>query len=302
MRINLISRNNGAGLTYDMKLLDGLFTGAGHEVKQVDWRALTMPRCEVGIFLELFNPNLARYARGTIGVFNLEWFMPRWRPYLPRFKQLWAKSGEASAVYNALGLRNHHYTGFMSRNLYDGSVERGGRVFHLAGHSKLKNTEAVLMAWRDNLDLPPLTVVSNDPEHWGKLPPNVTVLPRQSDARLAAIMNAHTIHLCPSKTEGWGHYIAEALSVGAVVITTDASPMNEHVKPPWGILIDPATSVPRGRVREHIVTPQAVADAVRQAAALGDDERYSAGERARLHFEERNARFTETVLQLVRRV
>ncbi len=38
--------------------------------------------------------------------------------------------------------------------------------------------------------------------------------------------------------EGFGHYIVEALSTGAIVVTTDGAPMNELVTPKSGFLVN----------------------------------------------------------------
>src|SRR6202035_4154832 len=57
------------------------------------------------------------------------------------------------------------------------------------------------------------------------------------DEALRALQNAHRFHLCLSEAEGWGHYIAEALSVGAVTFTCDAPPMNELVSAGRGVLV-----------------------------------------------------------------
>ena len=50
-------------------------------------------------------------------------------------------------------------------------------------------------------------------------------------------MNTYTFHICPSLCEGFGHYISEGLSCGAVVITNNCAPMNELVNCNNGILI-----------------------------------------------------------------
>jgi len=57
------------------------------------------------------------------------------------------------------------------------------------------------------------------------------------DEALRALQNAHRFQLCTSEAEGWGHYIAEAMSVGAVTFTSDAAPMNELIAAGRGVLV-----------------------------------------------------------------
>lgn len=299
LTISLVSRDNGVGLTADMGLLEAMLMGAGHQVTRVDWRAPAMARCDVAMFLELWNPRLARHARKTVGIFNLEWFQQHWRRDLPRISQLWAKSAESHEVYQRLRLRTSTLTGFLSRDLMDASVVRQPRALHLRGHSDLKGTHAVIDAWRADPSLPPLTIISSVPL---EVPEYVRVLGRVGDAELSAEMNRATIHVCPSRAEGWGHYITEALSVGALVVTTDASPMNEHVHPDWGTLIMPESMGRRGMVGEYAVSAEAIGDAVRATAALPATVRTKMHIRARQHFEHRNAAFTEMALSLLARI
>lgn len=295
MIINLVSKDNGVGLSTDMALLEEMLVG--HSVRRVDWESREMRNCDVAIFLELFNPRLMRYARRTVGIFNLEWFEGHWVKDLPRFTQLWAKSAETHEMFTRRGLKNSTHTGFLSRDLYDPSVKRENACLHLQGHSVHKGTEEVLKAWAVS-GLPPLTIVTA--ARIRTPPPGVTVLGRLSDEDLALEMNKARIHVCPSTTEGWGHYITEALSVKARVVTTDASPMNEHVRPGWGTLVSPCDQVPmRGRmVRLHPTRSAEIRKAVRQAEDMSDD----AGEMARKHFLTRNEQFRQTALGLLDRI
>lgn len=294
--VNLISRDNGVGLSTHMDLLGGMLTGAGYDVQRVSWQAGQMRRCDVAIFLELFNPRLVRHARHTVGIFNLEWFDQRWRSYLPQFTQLWATTGDAQATYERLKLRSH-LTGFLSRDLYDPNIERTQTCLHLKGHSGLKNTPAVLAAWAANPDLPPLTIISHEPIPYP--PPGVTVLGRQPFADVVTHLNRHQIHICPSRAEGWGHYITEGLSTGAAVITTDASPMNEHVRSDWGWLLPSIGQRPRALATEHDVSPDDIATAVREAAEMTPEERAIVAKRARESVTNRNEQFRQTALYLL---
>lgn len=295
LSITLVSRNNGVGLSTDMGLLTEMFSRAGHRVHRVDWRIPRIAPCDVVIFLELFNPNLLKFAAKSIGIFNPEWFLGQWRPWVGKLSQIWAKSESAVTVFTPMN-KNTVYTGFLTRDLYDSSVQRRTRVLHMQGHSADKNTERVLEAWSSFPGLPPLTVLSHTTK---KVPKGVVRLSRIPEHQLRVVLNEHDIHLCPSRVEGWGHYITEAVSTGAYTITTDMSPMNEHVKPEWGALVKPSRTEPRGFTQAYDVNAVDLAEAVREAAGIQPARREEMRDAARAHMVKRNADFTATALRLL---
>jgi glycosyltransferase involved in cell wall biosynthesis len=296
--VALVSRDNGAGLTNDMRLLDGMLSNAGYDVSWVDWRNASMPYHDIAIFLELWNPQLIKFARHTIGIFNLEWFQRRWTIGLHACTQLWTKSGEAQYLFaQQLGLsKKSTYTGFMSRDMYDPDIPRELAAVHLRGKSSLKGTSSVLEAWATNPDLPPLTVISND--HLN-VPAGVRLLNRLSEDQLSYELNHAQIHVCPSETEGWGHYIVEGMSTGAVVVTTDAMPMSEHITPDVGVLIPPVATCQHGIATAWCVDAPGVAKAVRTVVRMSQKERIDMGDRARARFHARNEEFQTKALKLL---
>lgn len=300
LKIALISRDNGVGLSLDVRLLTDLFTEAGHEVTFHDWQTKTMDRVDVAFHLELVSRTLAQCADRNIALLNLEWYPSEWVKYLPAFDQIWAKSAYAMRFCQSRGGKDVRFTGFTGLDLYDPKVKRELRCMHLRGRSSMKGTELVVRAWEQNADLPPLTIVSKDPVSVPKsLGDRITVVDSPSDKERNRLMNEASIHVCPSIAEGWGHYITEAMSVGAAVVTTDASPMNEHIRPDWGYLVGVAKTRNHHQAILTYTTPDLIAQAVRRAAALSPERRRQVGMAARAQFLKRNADFSEVALKLV---
>src|SRR3989344_1923248 len=58
-----------------------------------------------------------------------------------------------------------------------------------------------------------------------------------ADEELLRLQQSSGVHLCPSREEGFGHYINEARALGALVMTTNWAPMNDLVQDHFGVLI-----------------------------------------------------------------
>ena len=88
-------------------------------------------------------------------------------------------------------------------------------------------------------------------------PANVNLITSRLNAEdVSALQNSVPIHICTSECEGFGQIIAEAISVGAVVITTDTPPMNELVTPDRGLLVAVERSQPMHLDRRYFVDGQ----------------------------------------------
>lgn len=298
--ITLVSKDNGVGLSVDMDLLERFLTGEGHTISRADWEEPAIDPCDLIIFLELFGEQLLPYARRSVFVPNLEWMIPTWIPGLHRVTQMWAKSIAAYKVLKGLRLPTE-YTSFLTRDLYDRKVERTDSCLHLKGRSSAKNTESVVRAWQQYAPyLPPLTIIANDPIR-EPLPDNVTVLGRLTDEEIAWHLNTHRIHVCPSKVEGWGHYITEALTCRGIVVTSSESPMVEHVSPEWGFIVEPygVSLLPGTLVNEVSVASEKLAACVMEAAALPKERAAEMGRVGRAHALRRNGEFAVTVRALL---
>jgi len=268
MRIQLISKENGLGLSHDMQVLRSALVGISGEAMQVssvDWQAKPSPpgTFDANIFLELLNPAHYRAAKRNILVPNPEWFVREWRPHLNGLTQVWAKTRDCERIFQGLH-RDVKYTGWSSFDMHDPTVERRKALLHVAGGSSAKGTAAVLEAMRMLPDLA-LTMISSRPI--ASPPENVTVLGRQDAAELKRLMNEHAVHVCPSSYEGFGHYINEARSVGAVIISTAAAPMDELVGGEYGLLAGVASRGWQNLATHSHVDPEALAKCMQSAMA-----------------------------------
>lgn len=237
MRVRILTKDNSWGLSTDVAVLSEALHRAGiHDITTADWQAPLREVADVQFFLELVNPAQLASGRKNILVPNPEWFMLWWLQHLDRFDAVWCKTKDALSIFGPKH-KGAVFTGWTSPDrMLPGSPPVPGwemAMLHVAGGSSAKGTTQVLKAM-ERISTSRLVVVGSSPVI-RDAPPNCLLLGRVPEERLTELMNAYRVHLCPSSYEGFGHYINEALSVGALVITTNAAPMNELVTADFGI-------------------------------------------------------------------
>lgn len=313
--VRLITRDNGVGLSRDLQLLSRALDGIDVEPIAFGTRRPRSPRFEAGLWvrrlwhgpvplqvsIERIHPRLLPLARRNVLIPNPEWMREDWRPLLPRFDRVWCKTHHAQRLFDAMGCRTR-YIGFTSEDRLDSAVPRERAFLHVAGASATKGTQAVLDAWTRHPEWPRLTVVQHpNAGHVRVEAPNVDHrIAYLDDAELLRLQNAHRFHLCPSETEGFGHYLMEAMSVGAVVLATDAEPMNELVTLDRGLLIPAARGEAMGMAHRHRVDVSAIEATVEAALALAQDAQDAIGQAARRFHETHRAAFHARLSEAVR--
>jgi glycosyltransferase involved in cell wall biosynthesis len=153
-------------------------------------------------------------------------------------------------------------------------TKKVGHWLHLAGKSKLKGTDVIINTWLKNPDFPPLTIIQRNAVIQDKEAHNLSYIKEFIDHhRLKELINQCPVHLCPSATEGFGHSMGEALSCGAIIITTDAPPMNELVTGDRGFLVKPVSRRSIKLATAYDIDDQGLENTVRSAVMSKDHKR-----------------------------
>ncbi len=307
-RFRIVARTNGVGIDRDVRLLsDGIERTRPRPVFSF-YRSISPLRrlwdrrneSECLIFLERITSRWLRRAGRYVLIPNQERYPERLVPLLRHMEQIWCKSHHAVNVFK----QHHssvHFLGFTSVDRWLPDVAPDyTRFFHLAGGSNLKGTETLMALWAQHPEWPELTVVQHRENAPTAVPANVTLVTRYlDDAELQQLQNRCGIHLCPSRSEGWGHYIVEAMSCAAVVVTTDGPPMNELVSTERGVLAAYDRSEPRKLGINFFVDAGALEQAVSTllTAPAADKERL--GKAARGWFLENDRTFHTRLQRLM---
>lgn len=307
LRVRLIGKSNGVGLSRDLELLGAALVASGcdvtqHACERRDRRrrrslltrlamrvgrfrgATAQPAYDVNIMLEHIWPQFVRQARLNVLVPNPEWTDRRDLAMLAIADRVWAKTAVAEQLFKA---RASHVLkiGFDSEDRCEPAVTRTVQFLHLAGRSPLKGTRRLLALWRRHPQWPQLTVLQDAANGAGSgaaEAPNIVHQQRfMGDQELRRLQNAHRFHLCLSEAEGWGHYIAEAMSVGAVTFTCDAAPMNELVDASRGVLVSAQLGEQHNLARIARFEEAALEDAIARVVLLDGAQLDAIGAAAR---------------------
>lgn len=328
-KVRIISKSNGVGLTRDIRLLADCLQNAGYDVlvhsinipeanhrRSMLWQALAYLQLKspwsrsaaqrdgvyLNVMLEHVWPEFLPRASRNVVVPNPEWFDRNDLRFLRGVDCVWAKTRETERTFARLGCRTR-FISFDSDDRYDANVPRELRFFHLAGKSTMKGTARLVRAWARRPHWPTLTIVQHSADlHAPEVQaPN---LDRRcgyiDDTQLRKEQNACRFHICPSLTEGWGHYIAEALSVGAVTLTVDAPPMNELVTADRGLLMRYEDTGMQRLAKTYQFRETELQAAVEQATAMSSERWSRLSAHARAWFEENSGDFQSRVQAAMR--
>lgn len=324
-KICIIGKSNGVGLTRDIKLLADCLREDGHDVSvhaidaaeakhrrslltqakvrmQLAWRArpATSDRANVNIMLEHLWPEFLCHARHNVVVPNPEWFDRNDLRFLNRVDSVWAKTRHSAEIFRGFG-RNTHVISFDSEDRHRPEVPRERRFFHLAGKSTMKGTDRLLRAWAERPHWPTLTVLKHSADPQDVRAANIDIrYGYVEEQQLLHEQNACMFHVCTSLTEGWGHYIVEALSVGAVTLTLDAPPMNELVTAERGLLVKHERTDKQRLATTYFFAPSSLQSAVERAMALSDAEWSRLSANARGWYETNRGEFRQRVRTALR--
>jgi glycosyltransferase involved in cell wall biosynthesis len=316
--VNLIARDNGRGLTHDIRLFVGALRGLGHEVTVTQtpqrnhgwpWRAWAQRaamlgrwltgrgprRFDLGLTIEHVHPGYLPMSRRNAFIPNPEWMSKRDRRQLHRFDTILCKTESAMKTFGQMGLRTARI-GFTSTDCRREGIARDRGFLHLAGGSRLKGTERLLDVWRRHPEWPTLHVLQSPSVAAADRPPaspnldhQVAFLPDVES--IYRLQNAHRFHLCLSEAEGWGHYIVEAMSCGAVVLATDGAPMNELVDDSRGMRVAAHENGTLNAATMWTFDEEALEACVERAIRMTDAEVETLGQAARDWFDANQAAF-----------
>ncbi|ADI38796.1 putative glycosyltransferase [Waddlia chondrophila WSU 86-1044] len=298
LTINLFCRLNGHGLSTDAAILTEALTAQGAQVRRVDRKSWKVSSADINIFCEHMVPKYFSKAAKNWFIPNPEWFGQNLED-LKNIDLILCRTKEVERIFNDLGMKTY-FLGFTSPDCFQPHVvKRSDQYLHLAGNSTYKGTDATVKAWMANQSFPLLTVISKKKAPPSDLTPNVKWEQKYvSKEELLDVLNRSAIHLCPSEAEGFGHYISEAMSCGAVVVTTDAPPMNEFIRDPR-FLIPYESASKHDLAMKYYVSAADVEAKVREITQLSPGELKAVGEANRQRYLEMKKNFEENIEQLI---
>lgn len=266
------------GLKIDAQVLENAFHESGifsgNDIKIVPQETYTDEKIDLAIFIEHIDKKILNNAKKKWFLINYEMLYDK--DELDDIDLVLCKTKICEQKVREYRDENSlkfgiFYTGFTSlvphvEEPY--TKKKFDLIIHPAGKSPHKQTDKVLNVWRQNPSFPKIIVTCVDVNaNWDCF--HTHIKGDNSLANLSKYPNIeiHTKYLphdeieklnieaglvvAPSEVEGFGHYLNEARGFASIIVTTDYPPMNELIRPSFGILVPSHTIHDRGILNAH---------------------------------------------------
>jgi len=297
MKINLLSHDNGVGLTQDVKIVKQILD-KHYKCKFIDLRFSPPEPADVNIFFEILDPRFYKSAKYNLLFPNPEWFM--WPTLLKGVDLVLCKTKGAVRIFDILGAKTV-FTSFTSEDRIKTYTPPDNMVYlHTAGQSRTKGTDTVFRSWKRDYPELIFTKLMEAKQYETHLPNIYTFFDRIPLDVMMDIQNKCVFHLCPSEYEGFGHYIWEAKSARGIVITTKAPPMREMVTEGVdGFLVDAKIGKRMNFGRLAFVDLKALQDCIEMTMTLSKEKIKEMRKASRLSWEANDLFFKENLLKVI---
>lgn len=295
-QLAIIVKDNAYGLTRDAAILTTPLENLGWVVSMLSptdrsWkdtprykRILTRHKFDTVVHLESIGHPWIGAGKRNFLIPNSECFPHKNLRKLKRFNGILAKTADVHTRF-ALAPTQITTLGFTSNDRQRNVPKDWNRFLHLAGGSIHKGTDSILSLWQKHPEWPELVLIQKADMAPRDVPANVTLITKHlSDDDLAKLQNTCGMHLCPSRCEGWGHHIVEGMSCGALILTTNAPPMNQHITDDLGVLVNYETTEPRNIGTDYHVTEKALEAQIIRMIDMPDADKIRMGLAARAKY------------------
>jgi hypothetical protein len=323
MRVNIISSfGKNTGLNQDTFLLRGILAGIYEKDVSIACVPHIHPHCQeadVNIFLETVNPSLFSYARKNIWIPNIEWTYRNWQPYLNMMDEIWVKTREAEDVLKTLTTTPIKYIGWTSIDkVWDIDGKKNySKAMVPVGKNIYRHPRPIFQAYMRILaensslytKLPILNVVYSPDHHDVSVPPEIAdkvILKGEvlKETEYDELLKECGLCICLSLTEGFGHAINEAMSVGSNLILSSIRPFTEDLvgeNQPGSIFCEVLEKVEHPSCFGTLVDTKisGIVDALTKFVEMGFKEKRAGSENMRKLYEVRHKTWVETMKTLL---
>ena len=217
------NKANPFGIKRDAELIESMLVQYNRsvaitfaKVKHADLLEPPMP-CDLCIHLEIPCAVWMPFAHKNILMVNSEWWVPAWNSLLPKFDQVLTK-------IKTTDLSGSTFVPWCApeslAKQQPAATELSAGCLWLLGGSKNKRdfAQVLLPLWKESY--PSLTVyTTSNLDISGALPPNVSVKVSDLDSEERwRLQRYYPVHVCASRSEGFGLAAAEAEAAGAFLI------------------------------------------------------------------------------------